>query len=115
MKDKKQELIFEEELQNAIKCMEYRLTEIENECMKKDILKALEFIKKLPEIIRSACVLAVYAGENWATRQEDYGFGADGYEYCDKYIKGAMELANLYGTEDFYDEFMDYFKKEICP
>lgn len=70
---------------------------------------------KLPEIIRGACVLAVYAGEDWAKRQLDYGFGADSYEYLDKYIQGGIELCDKFGETDFYNDFMDYFIKYIKP
>ena len=121
-------LTFEEELKNVIGCMEYweqrvgeyvmELNECslsEDECVMEDTQKALEFIRKLPEIISGACVLAVYAGEDWAGSETEYGFGADSYEYCDKYIEGGMELADVYGTEDFHNDYMDYFKKEICP
>lgn len=122
------QLTFYEEMENVIGCMEYwerRVGEYvmelnegslsEDECVMEDTQKALEFIRQLPSIISGACVLAVYAGENWAYNQTKYGFGADGYEYCDKYIQGGMELAEVYGTEDFHNDFSDYFKKNICP
>lgn len=122
------QLTFYEEMENVIGCMEYwerRVGEYvmelnegslsEDECVMEDTQKALEFIRQLPSIISGACVLAVYAGEDWAYNQTKYGFGADGYEYCDKYIQGGMELAEVYGTEDFHNVFSDYFKKNICP
>ena len=124
----KERLTFEEELGNVIGCMEYwekRVSEYvmelnenslsEDECVMEDTQKALEFIRKLPEIIFGACVLAVYAGEDWASDETGYGFGADSYEYCDKYIEGGMELADVFGTEDFHNDFYEYFEKNICP
>ena len=121
-------LSFEEELENVIGCMEYwkkRVGEYvmelnenslsEDECVMENTQKALEFIEKLPDIIFGACVLAVYAGEDWANNEAGYGFGADSYEYCDKYIEGGMELANVYGTDDFHSDFYEYFEKNICP
>ena len=122
------ELTFEEEVNNVIGCMEYwekRVGEYvmelnesslsEDECVMEDTQKALEFIRKIPAIISGACVLAAYAGEDWASNEDKYGFGADSYEYTDKYIKGAMELAEVYGTEDFHNDYSDYFRKHICP
>ena len=94
-----EKLTFEEELQNVIGCMEYWESRVgedvmelnesslsEDECVMEDTQKALEFIRKLPEIISGACVLAAYAGEDWAERQTAYGFGADSYEYCQSSI-----------------------------
>lgn len=121
-------LTFDEEVRNVIGCMEYlnkRMKDFlkenptdslsEDECVVEDVDKALEFVYRLPEIISSACVLAVYAGEDWATREKGYGFGADSYEYCDKYTQGAIELADIYGTIDFYNDFYEYFTNNIKP
>lgn len=73
----------------------------------------------LPEIIRGACVLAVYAGEDWGKRQieddEGYGFGADSYEYLEKYIQGGIELCRKFGQEDFYNDYAKYFEENIKP
>lgn len=123
-----EELTFQEELDNVIGCMEYwekrvgeyvkELSELslsEDECVMEDTIKALEFIRKLPNIVSGACVLAAYAGEDWANRQTAYGFGADSYENCDKYIEGGIKLTNVYGTTDFHDIFLDYFKQNIKP
>ena len=124
----KEKLTFIEELENAIGCMEYwekRVGEYvmelnenslsEDECVMEATQKSLEFIKKLPEIVYGACVLAVYAGEDWASDEYGYGFGADSYEYCDKYVEGGMELADVFGTEDFHNDFYEYFEENICP
>lgn len=121
-------LSFEEEVQNAIGCMEYweervgeyinSLNEValsEDECVMEDTQKSLEFIRKLPSIIGGACVLACYAGEDWAARQEAFDFGADGYEYVDKYINGAMQLSDVYGKEDFHNNYEAYYKDKIKP
>lgn len=74
-----------------------------------------ELIPKLPDIIRTACVLAVYAGEDWGKRQLAYGFGADSYEYIDKYIQGGIDLCDKFGETDFYDDYMQYFREYIRP
>lgn len=77
--------------------------------------QADKFVDMLPAIIRSACVLAVYAGEDYGNRPYAYGFGADSYDYLDKYVEGGMKIAVDFGTDDFYNYFDRFFEREIYP
>lgn len=81
-----------------------------------DLEQSMEFLNKLNEVVYGACVLAVYAGEDWCKRNGyGYGFGADSYDYLAKYITGGMELSDEFGTEDFYDLYENCFNTEIRP
>ena len=119
---------FEEAVGNAIDCLKYweqrvdqyvkELNESstsEDENAMEDTQKAIAFLLSLEEIIGGACVLATYAGEDWGIRPLAYDFGADSYGYLGKYIDGGMELAKVFGTEDFYNDYMDYFNENIKP
>lgn len=122
-------LTFDEEIDNVIGCMEYFMqrmsdflvdgnegTLTEDEMVNDDAKKSLEFLYKAKEIIRGACVLAVYGGEDWRNENYDeYEFGADSYKCLDEYIKGGMELRDKFGTEDFYDAYIYYFMNYIKP
>lgn len=105
---------FEDEVMNVRDCIrELNLTKDDN--LQKKISQATDFLQMLPAIIRSACVLAVYAGEDQNIHGSAYGFGADSYDYLDKYVKGGMEMAVDFGTGDFYNYFDQYFVEEIMP
>jgi len=117
-------LTFDDEVDNVIGCMEYLVKRIgnaseeklsEDDMVNEDARKCLEFLYKLKEIARGACVLAVYGGEDWGERHLDYGFGADSYAYLDKYLQGGMELCDEFGKEDFYNDYEDYYYKHIEP
>ena len=121
-------LTFDEEIDNTIDCIEYlmgRMSDFlvngdegtldEDEMVNDDAKKSLEFLHKAKEIVRGACVLATYAGEDWRERQDAYHFGADGYDYLDQYIEGGMELCDKFGTEDFYNDYSKYFVEKIRP
>ena len=82
---------------------------------REDVESCMDFLSCIEEIVCGACVLAVYAGEDWETRIDKYGYGADGYEYVEKYIKGGMDMSAIYGETDFHNDYMDYFKKNIKP
>ena len=123
-----EKLTFDEEIDNVIGCLEYFMERMgdllvngdvgtlsEDEMVNDDAKKSLEFLYQAKEIIRGACTLAVYAGEDWGMRQTQYDFGADSYKYIDNYIKGGMELGNKFGTEDFYDDYYKYFVENIKP
>ena len=122
------ELTFDEEIENVIGCIEYFMermsdflvnenenTLTEDEMVNDDAKKSLEFLYKVKEIVRGACVLAVYTGEDWRERDDKYSFGADSYEYLEKYLKGGIELKDKFGTEDFYDDYGKYFVDNIRP
>lgn len=111
-------LTFNEEVDNVIGCMEYLTERIgnanegklsEDDMVNEDARKCLEFLYKLKEIVRGACVLAVYGGE----REIDDNFGADSYACLDKYLQGGIELCDKFGKEDFYNDYEDYFSKNI--
>ena len=121
-------LTFDEEIDNTIDCIEYfmkRMSDFlvygdertlnDDEIVNDDAKKALEFLHKAKRIVRGACVLATYAGEDWRERQIAYHFGADGYDYLEQYIEGGMELCDKFGTEDFYNDYSKYFVKNIRP
>lgn len=87
-----------------------------NEGMKESI----NFLEKLYTIINASMVLAVYAGEAW--RQDSingdnfkWGYGADGYEFLDKYLTIGQEISDLFGTTDYCNSFYDYFCTYILP
>ena len=103
-------LTFYDGVNNAINCLENAKT-----ANPKDIQDSLEFLRSLDMIAKGACVLACYAGEDWHAREDAYGFGADGYSFLDKYLEGAIKLADKFGTEDFYDDYADYFAENIKP
>lgn len=123
------ELTYKENVENVIGCLEYLMERVgdlilenneaslsEDEMVCEDAKQALEFLHKLESITEGACVLAVYCGRDEEKSNADaYGFGADSYEYCAKYVEGALQLADSYGTEDFYDKYWDYAAKNIVP
>ena len=84
-----------------------------------DLEQSMEFVSKLSEIVYGACVLAVYGGEDWTSEdwedRDKSNFGADGYDYLDKYVAGGIELKDYFGTEDFYEIYDKYFKNNIRP
>ena len=118
-------LTFDDEVNNVIGCMEYFMERIgelidessltEDEMVNDDAKKCLEFLHSLKETVRGACVLAVYAGADEENNKLTYGFGADGYEYLDKYLEGGMELNDKFGKEDFYNDYEKYFEDNIKP
>lgn len=85
--------------------------------IRKDVIKLLYFMEMLPETAKGACTLAVMGGED-GLRSNDgvvYKDGAASDKFNEKYINGGLELREIYGEDEYINQYREYFENNVKP